>query len=69
MGPKFRIVYLIGGFTGLGFLICYFVVNILDCDPKIVMEIAIPDMVFVYLAYKTYPDESRIRVVKSYYNT
>ena len=55
MNPKFRAFYLLGGTAGLVLLIYQAIVTYPDIDPAIVLLITIPDMVFFYLAYQTYP--------------
>jgi|HubBroStandDraft_5_1064220.scaffolds.fasta_scaffold235778_2 hypothetical protein len=58
MNAKFRPFYLIAGAIGLGLLIFYVLSNPSDIDPATVLIIALPDMFFFYLAYKTYPEDS-----------
>ena len=58
MNPKFRLVYLIIGFTGLAALILQFLINLPDINEVIILYIAVPDMLFFFLAYKTYPPDS-----------
>jgi hypothetical protein len=57
MNPKFRPLYLIAGAIGLISLIYYAITNTSNMDPAAVLAISLPDMVFFYLAYKTYPEE------------
>lgn len=57
MNPKFRALYLIFGTIGLALLIFEVVLGLPNIDPVMVLAIAVPDMLFFYLAYKTYPDE------------
>ncbi|MDF2432988.1 MAG: hypothetical protein JWP44_2619 [Mucilaginibacter sp.] len=67
MNPKFRYVYLLGGVLGLALLIYQIVDNFPDFNPGMVLLITVPDMVFFFLAYKTYPEEEEIKQkVKSY---
>ena len=61
MNPKFRVVYLLGGGLLLALLIVQFIVSFPAFYPEKVLLITIPDMVFFYLAYKTYPEESDVR--------
>ena len=59
MNPKFRYVYLLAGASGLALLVYLTVTTYPRIDPGYVLLITIPDMLFFYLAYKTYPVESR----------
>jgi hypothetical protein len=61
MNPKFRFVYLLLGFVGLGFLIYQVMSTLPDINPISVLIITVPDMLFFFLAYKTYPVESSER--------
>jgi len=57
MNPKYRYFYLSVGLAGL-MLLFYQIISILpEIDPVRTLIIAVPDMVFVFLAYKTYPPE------------
>jgi hypothetical protein len=58
MDPKFRSVYLVFGFSGLAFLIYHVIVTFRDINPASVLVISLIDMVFFYMAYKTYPVEN-----------
>jgi hypothetical protein len=58
MNPKFRFFYLLGGTIGLVFLIYQAIITYPDINPASVLMITIPDMVFFFLAYKTYPIET-----------
>jgi hypothetical protein len=58
MNPKYRFISLFLGFTGLAALIFEMVTQVYHIDPRMVLLIAIPDMLFFYIAYKTYPVES-----------
>jgi len=61
MNPKFRSVYLVGGVIGL-ILLIYEVANTFpDIDPLHVLVITVPDLVFFFLAYKTYPAAVKVR--------
>jgi hypothetical protein len=67
INPKFRIVYLFLGFIGLAALIYQLVKTLPDINPGIILSITLPDMLFFFLAYKTYPTEELIEEkVKSY---
>jgi hypothetical protein len=58
MNPKFRILYLLLGFSGLIYLGYYVISSFPDFNPVGVLLITIPDIVFFALAYKTYPVEN-----------
>lgn len=69
MNPKYSYLYLMIAFAGLFFLACDSFIGYRDIDPGRVLLIAIPDMIFFYLAYKTYPDVEKAgkeASVKSY---
>lgn len=57
MNPKYRYLYLTFGAIGLILLLFQFFSNLPEVDPVKILLIAVPDMVFVFLAYKTYPPE------------
>jgi len=57
MNPKFRVLYLSIGFIGLAILIYDAIATFPDINEKVVLLITIPDMVFFFMAYKTYPPE------------
>ena len=61
MNPKFRSVYLAGGVIGLIWLIYEVGVTFPDIDPIHILVITVPDLVFFFLAYKTYPAEAKVR--------
>lgn len=57
MNPKFRVFYLLGGAAGL-FLLFYKIISSLpDVDPVMILAISVPDLLLIFLAYKTYPPE------------
>lgn len=58
MNPKFRPLYLTLGAIGLILLIVKIIIGLPNIDPAMILAIAVPDMLFVYLAYKTYPEEA-----------
>jgi hypothetical protein len=58
MNAKLRPLYLLVGFTGLFFLLFRIVADIQNLDLVLVISIAVPDMLFFYLAYLTYPPEA-----------
>jgi hypothetical protein len=67
INPKFRPLYLIGGFIGLAMLIYQIAIDLPDINPGFILLITIPDMAFFFLAYKTYPEEEVVESkVKSY---
>lgn len=70
MNPKYRSLYLLIGFVGLAFLGYDAFTNYPDLNPARILLISFPDMVFFYLAYKTYPVEEvatmKTSKVKSY---
>jgi len=72
MNPKYRSLYLLIGFAGLLFLGYDAFVAYPDLNPLRVLLIAFPDMVFFFLAYRTYPADERAAMepgkVKSYQN-
>jgi hypothetical protein len=55
MNIALRFFYLLGGIAGLALLGYQVVVTFPDINPINVLVITIPDMVFFFLAYKTYP--------------
>ena len=58
MNPRFRYLYLLFGFLGLLYLVYHVIVNFNEgVNPINVLLITVPDMVFFFLAYKTYPAE------------
>ncbi|ASU35574.1 hypothetical protein [Mucilaginibacter xinganensis] len=69
--PKYRSLYLMIAFAGFIFLAYDVLIAFPDINPLRVLLIAFPDMVFFYLAYKTYPVEEYAaansgRKIKSY---
>ncbi len=57
MNPKYRFFYLLGGAIGLALLVYNAITTFPDIDPVNTLVITVPDMLFFYLAYKTYPVE------------
>jgi len=57
MNPKYRYFYLSIGLAGLILLFYQIISTLPEIDPVRMLVIAVPDMVFVFLAYKTYPPE------------
>lgn len=70
MNPKYRSLYLLIGFAGFLFLGYDTFIAYPDLNPLRVLLIAFPDMIFFFLAYRTYPVEERAPLktskVKSY---
>jgi hypothetical protein len=69
MNVKFRYLYLLLGAVGFVMLFYYFFQNLPDIsniDPIRILVIAVPDMLFFFLAYKTYPPEKESRPQGSY---
>jgi hypothetical protein len=60
MDAKFRLLYLLAGGAGLVYLFYYLIASFPDVDPAHVLVITIPDMLFFFLAYRTYPETSRV---------
>ena len=61
MNPKYRYLYLTIGGIGLALLFYQFFSNLPEIDPIKILLIAVPDMLFVFLAYKTYPPEPDVK--------
>jgi lipopolysaccharide export LptBFGC system permease protein LptF len=62
MNPRYRFIYLLFGFAGLAFLIYHIVSTFSETlNPGAILLIAVPDLVFFFLAYKTYPIESEVK--------
>jgi len=59
MNSKYSYLYLMIAFAGLFFLGCDSFIGYRDIDLGRVLLIAIPDLIFFYLAYKTYPDAEK----------
>jgi hypothetical protein len=55
MNPKYRFISLFWGFLGLAVLAFELIANANHFDPMMILYIAVPDMVFFSIAYKTYP--------------
>jgi hypothetical protein len=66
MNPKYRYFYLSIGLAGLILLIYQIISNLPEIDPVRILVIAVPDIVFVFLAYKTYPPEPEAKSSRSY---
>ena len=61
MNPKYRYLYLSIGAVGFILLFFQIISDLPEIDPIRVLCISVPDMVFFYLAYKTYPSEPQVR--------
>jgi hypothetical protein len=59
--PKFRFFYLLLATAGLAFLIYLIIDTFSDIDPLDTLLISLADMLFFYLAYKTYPDQHPVK--------
>lgn len=57
MITMFRLLYVALGAIGLAVLLFEVIVDFNDINPGKIFLIALIDMVFFYLAYKTYPSE------------
>jgi hypothetical protein len=57
MNPKYRYLYLFVGAIGFFLLFYQIIGNLPEIDPVRILLISVPDMLFFYLAYKTYPPE------------
>lgn len=55
MNPKYRSLYLFIGFAGFLFLGYDAFMSYPDLNPLRVLLIAFPDLIFFFLAYRTYP--------------
>jgi hypothetical protein len=66
MNPRYRYLYLSLGAIGLVLLGYQIISNLPEIDPVRVLLIAVPDMLFVFLAYKTYPPEPEIKSSRSF---
>ena len=64
MGLLLRFVYLICGIAGLIVLGYRVIETFPDINPIDVLVITIPDMLFFFLAYKTYPAQEPARRYK-----
>ena len=59
MNAKYRFFYLFAGFVGLGYLVYHAIATYADgINPGSILVISLTDMVFFFLAYKTYPSET-----------
>jgi len=68
MNPKYRYIYLFFGAIGFFMLFYYAIGHFSDMDPVTILEISVPDMVFFFLAYKTYPAETESKTQHGYHH-
>jgi hypothetical protein len=61
MNPRFRLLYLLIAIAGLAFLVYRIIDTFSDIDPLDTLLISLADMLFFYLAYKTYPDQQPVK--------
>ena len=61
MNPKYRYLYLSVGAIGFILLFYQIISDLPEIDPIRILCISVPDMVFFYLAYKTYPPKPQMR--------
>ncbi|TWJ02217.1 hypothetical protein JN11_01189 [Mucilaginibacter frigoritolerans] len=59
MSTRFRFLYILLGTIGLVLLAYEIIANLPEFNPERVLLIALPDMLLFFLAYKTYPEESK----------
>jgi hypothetical protein len=59
MSTKFRVLYLLLGTIGLVLLAYQVIDSYPEFNPDKVLLIALPDLLVFFLAYKTYPEESK----------
>lgn len=62
MNPKYRSLYLLIAFAGFLFLGYDAFMAFPDLNPLRVLLIAFPDMVFFFLAYRTYPADEPVQM-------
>jgi hypothetical protein len=61
MSSLLRFLYLICGIAGLVLLVYRVIETFPDINPMDVLVITVPDMLFFFLAYKTYPAQEPVR--------
>jgi hypothetical protein len=61
MNIALRFFCLLGGIAGLALLIYYFIDAFPNINPIYVLVITVPDMLLFFLAYRTYPAETRVK--------
>ena len=66
MNYVLRFVYLLLGIAGLGLLGYQVIETFPDVDPIDILVITIPDLLFFFLAYRTYPVEPVAQSQRSY---
>lgn len=62
MNPKYRLLYLSIAFAGFLFLGYDTFIAYPDLNPLRVLLIAFPDLIFFFLAYRTYPADEAVQV-------
>jgi hypothetical protein len=60
MDAKFRWLYLLVAGVGLVYLVYTAITTFPDVDVARVLLITIPDMLFFFLAYRTYPETNKV---------
>jgi hypothetical protein len=68
MNPKYRYLYLSVGMIGFVILFYKIISDLPEIDPVRILCISVPDMVFFFFAYKTYPPEPEIKRSHSGFN-
>ena len=66
MNALLRVIFVLIGIAGLGLLGYDTVMTFPDINPVNVLVITIPDLLFFFLAYKTYPAETVAKPQQSY---
>jgi hypothetical protein len=61
-----RVIFVLIGLAGLGFLGYNTVVTFPNVNPIDVLVITIPDLAFFFLAYKTYPAQTVAKPQQNY---
>ena len=61
MNPRYRYFYLSVGAVGFIILFYQIISDLPQIDPIRVLCISVPDLVFFFLAYKTYPPEADVK--------
>jgi hypothetical protein len=60
MDTKFRFLYLLVAGAGLVYLFYFVITTFPNVDLARVLLITIPDMLFFFLAYRTFPETDRV---------
>ena len=61
MSSLLRFLYLVLGIAGLVLLVYRVIETFPDVNPIDMLVITVPDMLFFFLAYKTYPEAVKVR--------